>query len=303
MLNSMPPAWSRRVRALPEFADTRQWNCLRHGRHSEVWRVTLASGATLIAKRGVGAEVREAQVYHDLLDPLALPHPTVFAALPDGDAQILLMEDLGSETVNSRPTVDRFAEAARTLADLRRHAAARLHQNGWPATVLATYALPADTYRVSVQRVMDRAGLDPPQRGVLTRVRETLPRHVERLYDTGRMTITHNDFNAKNLIVTAHGVRAIDWSHAELTPHLGDLYCLLRDAARHGVAEPDVMGPYLARDPVTDSAWHISMGGLCWLIRGLHWTWDIGSRMPDVAPVTAAMVGAMAECLDRMEYA
>ena len=58
MLNSMPPEWSRRVRALPEFADTRQWNCLRHGRHSEVWRVTLASGATLIAKRGVGAEVR-----------------------------------------------------------------------------------------------------------------------------------------------------------------------------------------------------------------------------------------------------
>ena len=88
----------------------------------------------------------------------------------------------------------------------------------------------------------------------------------------------------------------------ELTPHLGDLYCLLRDATRHGVATPDVVGPYLARDPVTDSAWHIPMGGLCWLIRGLNWTWDIGSRMADVAPVTAAMIGAMAECLDRMEY-
>lgn len=38
------------------------------------------------------------------------------------------------------------------------------------------------------------------------------------------------------------------------------------------------------------------------MIRGLNWTWDIGSRMADVAPVTAAMIGAMAECLDRMEY-
>lgn len=94
----------------------------------------------------------------------------------------------------------------------------------------------------------------------MTRVRETLPRHVEWPYDTGRMTITHNDCNAKNLIVTAHGVRAIDWSHAELTPHLGDLYCLLRDATRHGVATPDVVDPYLARDPVTDSAWHIPRG-------------------------------------------
>ena len=303
MLNSMPPEWSRRFRALPGFADARQWDCLRHGHDSEVWRVTLASGGTLIAKRGVGAEVREAQVYHDLLDPLALQHPTVFAALRDADAQILLMEDMGPETVDSRPTADRFAAAARTLVDLRRHAAARLQKNGLPAAVHATYALSADAYMVSVQRVMDRAVLDPPQRGVLTRVRETLPLHVERLYDTGRMTITHNDFNAKNLIVTAHGVQAIDWSHAELTPHLGDLYCLLRDAARHGVAEHDVVDPYLARDPVTDSAWHIPMGGLCWLIRGLHWTWDISSRMPDAAPVTAAMIGAMAECLDRMEYA
>ena len=155
---------------------------------------------------------------------------------------------------------------------------------------------------VSVQRVMDRADLDPLQRGVLVRVREALPRHVERLYDTGRMTITHNDFNAKNLIVTAQGVRAIDWSHAALTPHLGDLSCLLRDATQHGVAESDVVGPYLARDPVTASAWHIPMGGLCWLIRGLHWTWDIGSRRPDGAPVTAAMIRTMAELLDRMEY-
>ncbi len=161
MLNSMPPEWSRRVRALPEFTDTRQWDCLRHCRHSEVWRVTLASGAMLIAKRGVGAEVREAQVYHDLLVPLALPHPTVFAALPEADAQILLMEDLGLETRVSRPTADRFAEAARTLADLRRHAGSRLLSNGLPAAVHATYALSADANRVSVQRVMDRAVLAP----------------------------------------------------------------------------------------------------------------------------------------------
>ncbi len=118
MLNSMPPEWSRRVRALPEFADTRQWNCLRHGRHSEVWRVTLASGATLIAKRGVGTEVREPQVYHDLLDPLALPHPTVFAALPDADAQILCAH-AGGPATSRRRTSAQERMARRGTHDLR----------------------------------------------------------------------------------------------------------------------------------------------------------------------------------------
>jgi len=93
-----------------------------------------------------------------------------------------------------------------------------------------------------------------------------------------------------------HGIVAIDGCHAELTPHLGDLYALLRDATRHGVAESEAHRAHFACHPVPDSAWHLKMGRLAWLIRGLAWASRAKSQVPGQAQLIAAMTRARAEC-------
>ena len=292
------PDWGRK-HGLEPLADAVRWDPLRHGVDSEVWRVVLSSGETLIAKRATGFEARESAVYHGLLEPLGVRHAMVYAAWRDDKAEILLIEDMGSETVESGPTALRYAEAGRVLADMRRKAAASLHV--LPPAVRDAYYQSADNYLGSVQRVLQVASLDPPQRLALTRLRDTLPCCLERLYATACISLTHNDFNAKNLVVGSGGVAAIDWSHAELTPHLGDLYGLLKDAARHGVKEQDVVSAYLAGDPIAESAWHIDVGGLLWLTRGLRWAWEARGRVDGIRRLTGSLIRAITEGLDRIE--
>lgn len=301
MNDTRPPEWALPLRDLPHFTETVRWDRLRHGVDSEVWRVTLSSGRTLIAKRGARFEAQEAAVYQCLLDPLGVQHPAIYATGCAGDTQVSLVEDVGCETVDQRPTAHHFADAARSLAEIRCTAAERLESDALPPAVRAAYYKSAEHYVMSVRRTLDIASLDRPQRLALARLRNRLPSHLERLYATACVTLTHNDYNAKNLVLTDHGVVAIDWSHAELTPHLGDLYCLLRDAARHGVAESDVVDAYLTHHPVPEVSWHIQMGGLCWLIRGLQWAWDPRNQVSDVKQLTRGMIRAAAECLDQLE--
>lgn len=63
-------------------------------------------------------------------------------------------------------------------------------------------------------------------------------------------TIVHGDFQARNLLHSpGGGIVTIDWSDADVHPHLGDLYLLLREGRRQGRIEgvqPDAV-PALPR--------------------------------------------------------
>lgn len=304
MRRSETPVWADQAHEVPELVGVLRWDRLGHGLESEVWRVTRASGGTLIVKGATGFGVREAAVYTCLLEPLGVRRPILHRTARIGDTQILLIEDVGDEVVGHRPTVSRFVEAARLLANMRRTATQYLDDNVLPPPVQEAYTVTADDYAASVDRILDEAPLNPSERMVVTRIRDRLPRYLDRLYRGRGITLTHNDFNAKNLIVTDDGVVAIDWAHAELTPHLGNLYCLVWDASRHGVPEHAVMAAYAEYYPVPDVSWQTSVGGLCWLVRGLQrglapasagWTGASSSRLKE------AIVRAMEACLGLLE--
>ena len=68
-------------------------------------------------------------------------------------------------------------------------------------------------------------------------------------------TIVHGDFHAKNLIHTAAGrMTAVDWPGEYLHSHLGDLYCLIREADRKALdvgtaALPEIFAREAGTDP------------------------------------------------------
>ena len=87
----------------------------------------------------------------------------------------------------------------------------------------------------------------------------------------------------------------IDWSIANLSPHLGDLYCIMQEASDYGVDETELIDAYFS---VTDSShavdnatWQIDIGALCWEIHVLRWIVEFGvnaveeakSWVPDIA--------------------
>ena len=297
----MRPPWAAHCHAAPFLSDVIRWERLRQGTDAEVWRVTRKSAETLIAKRGIASEAREAAVYRDVLAPLGIRCPAVYADWADGSAHVLLVEDLGRETLEAAPTPEGFASAARSLADMRSISAERLRVGLLRPDVHAAHYQPAERYAGRVSRLLDSASLESWQRLTLRRILERLPGYVERLYETAAAALTHNDYNAKNLVVTDTGVVAIDWSHAELSPHLGDLYCLLRDAQAYGAAAADVTDAYLAGQKVSDIAWQIQMGGLCWIIRGLHWVWAVDRDNRNREHLMDVFIRGAAECLNNLE--
>jgi hypothetical protein len=66
----------------------------------------------------------------------------------------------------------------------------------------------------------------------------------------------------------------IDWSIAYLSPHLGDLYCLVTEAhVWSSLSSEEMISAYLdvADLHIDDLNWQLRIGGLCWLIKTLRW--------------------------------
>ncbi|MNZ36639.1 hypothetical protein D3C78_540670 [compost metagenome] len=88
------------------------------------------------------------------------------------------------------------------------------------------------------------------------------------------ISIVHHDYHAKNLLIKDNGIMPIDWSLAYLSPHLGDLYCLITEAsAWSNLSREEMISAYLdvADLQLDDLNWQLRIGGLCWLIKTLHW--------------------------------
>ncbi|WP_390847334.1 phosphotransferase family protein [Bacillus litorisediminis] len=130
---------------------------------------------------------------------------------------------------------------------------------------------------------------------------EKLPKHLVRLYGGSSVTITHNDYNAKNLMIVNESIVPIDWSNAYLSPHLGDLYCLICEAEGSGIEKSGVIGAYSELDNIDDIEWQIQVGGICWLIRGLCWVCQEGiQKVPVTRSWIPKMITSIHECFEQL---
>jgi hypothetical protein len=246
---------------------------------SEVWRIRLA-GATrtsVIAKRGLGELAGEARRYRELVVPLGIAAPRLLAG--DGSG-VIVLEDLGGDNLEDRPTAEGFEQAVRLLARMRAESALRLAAE--PALAAGLRRSTADLVTVATRAATAMTALRPDLAGALDDPIRAMTGRLERLSGAPD-TVVHGDFQAKNLLHTrGGGIVAIDWSDAYVHPHLGDLYLLLREGRKLGRIDSgrmDALPALFARqagvDPrtVTDQ---LVTGGLCWTLTALRWVVETG---------------------------
>tara|TARA_Y100000031_G_C8154433_1_gene353931 strand:- start:598 stop:1020 length:423 start_codon:yes stop_codon:yes gene_type:complete len=95
-------------------------NALRKCSLSEVFRLTLEDGRTVVAKRGIPITgPTELEIYEECLLPLAIDVPTVIESHSSDSEYILLMEDLGGTDLEQKPSRSYLLDAARKLAIIR----------------------------------------------------------------------------------------------------------------------------------------------------------------------------------------
>ncbi|HEX8631167.1 MAG TPA: phosphotransferase [Catenuloplanes sp.] len=252
---------------------------------SEVWRVHLGGPvpASVIVKRGAGEMAEEARRYRDLVVPLGVAAPKLLAAAggDDGAPAVLVLQDVGPDTLEQRPTADGYREAVRALARMRSVAARRLADDpaigGRLRRTTADFVDTARRVGVGLTRVRpDLTGAtDDPARVLLERLSRPAGQPD---------TIVHGDFHAKNLVHGNAGGRivAVDWPGAYVHPHLGDLYCLIREADQRGLTRdvatatlPGVFAEAAGVEPAR-VADQLVTGGLCWTLTALRWVVEEG---------------------------
>jgi hypothetical protein len=246
---------------------------------SEVWRIQVdgVTRKSVIAKRGIGELTGEARRYRELVVPLGIAAPRLLA---EGSPGVIVLEDLGGDTLEERPTPEGYEEAVRVLARMRAEAARRLARD--PALGAGLRRSTADLVAVAERADAAMTALRPDLAGALDDPIRALIGRLDRLAGEPA-TIAHNDFQAKNLLHTAGGgIITIDWSDAYVHAHLGDLYLLLREGGKQGAIDsvrrealPELFAHEAGTDPrtVTDQ---LVTGGLCWTLAGLRFVVEIG---------------------------
>jgi len=258
---------------IPQLDDVTEWSLLRQWSLSEVYRVTLNTGATRIIKWGGQEMAREASIYQQLVNPLQIKAPYLFGYYELESSAVMVMEDAGLHNLEQQPSRDHVLEAARELARLRRTAADNLGSK-LSGEIVNAYTISAAKF---LKLLDDLLGL-PRFSGdkVLTLLQNKLPAELDRLYRTVPITIVHHDYHAKNLLIQGNNILPIDWSIAYLSPHLGDLYCWIGEARnRYGVSKEEVVTAFLgeAGSDLSLEQLHgqLNIGGICWLVKTLRW--------------------------------
>jgi hypothetical protein len=251
---------------------------------SEVWRVELdGPGArSVIVKRGTGEMAEEARRYRELVVPLRLPAAQLIAARGGHgtDPVVLVLEDVGRDTLEQRPTAEGYREAVRTLARMRALAARRLAED--PAIGAGLRWTTADFADTARRAGVGLAAVRPELAEALDPATRVLTDRLERVSGDPE-SIVHSDFHAKNLVHGSDGaIVPVDWPGAYVHAHLGDLYCLLREARKHGHGQrvgvddlPDVFAREAGADPAAVRE-QLVTGGLCWTLIALRWVVEEG---------------------------
>lgn len=259
------PAW------LPDLDGTiTGGELLRGWALSEVWRIHLdgATRKSVIAKRGVGGEARR---YHELVAPLGIPAPRLLA---EHDSGVIVLEDLGGDNLEDRPTVEGYEEAVRVLA--------RMRAKPVPGVAAGLRRSPADFRAVAERADAAMTAQRPDLAGALDEPTRAMTHCLDQLAGEPE-TVVHGDFQAKNLLhTTGGGIVTIDWSDAYVHQNLGDLYLLLREGRKHSridSARLDALPALFAYETGTDLrtvTGQLVTGGLCWTMNALRWVVETG---------------------------
>lgn len=266
----IPTCFSAYCKMIPLLNEVTEWSLLRKWALSEVYRVKLKTGESRIIKWSGSEMAREAEIYQSLVHPLQIKAPHIFEFIQLKDSGVMIMEDAGKRNLEQQPEPEYFFEASRELARLRLRATANLRVI--PKKTIEAYSVSTNQVLQLLDGLLKSKKLE--RNRVLLKVKIELPRHIEKLYQIVPTSLVHHDYHAKNLLIQDHGVMPIDWSIAYLSPHLGDLYCLIKEAhAWSNIPREDMISTFL---DVTDFEidhlnWQVRIGGLCWLINTLHW--------------------------------
>lgn len=299
MKQEIPSKWLPYVIRFPMLEEAVHWEPLRQWSLSDVWRVTLTTGETIIAKLGNESMAGEVKIYQSVLQPLDLPHPRLYATFEDFRVNAFLMEDLGQTTIEMNPTMTNFSGAARTLAAMRKTALRNVDALK-PSVYNEYFKCQVDVMQDFEYVIQSHSLYSVDELDLLKSCSEKLPKHLSDLYKKCPVTITHNDYNAKNLMVVDDSIVPIDWSNAYLSPHLGDLYSLLSEAQGSGVDKSIVIEAYRELDDIDDIEWHVQVGGICWLLRGLCWVCEEGvHKVPVTQSWISPMITAINECFEQ----
>lgn len=280
------PGWlSEAVAGLGDGGTAVRGDKLRSWGLSEVWRVTLGGspGRSVVVKRGVGEMAGEAHRYRQLVIPLGAPAPRLLAATggENADPVVLVLEDVGYGTLEQQPGAAGFHAAISALAGMRVTAARRLSADPSIAAGLRT----ADADLVETARRADAglAAIRPDLAGCLEHPTQALVHRLARSTDEAE-TLVHGDFHAKNLLQAPDGrIVVIDWPGAYVHHHLGDLYCLAREAdggPGPGSGLGRAAGLFAEKTGADPGAVADRMvtGGLCWTLLALRWLAEEGVR-------------------------
>ncbi|MEJ8304978.1 phosphotransferase [Saccharibacillus sacchari] len=267
----IPACFSEYSSKIPVLNEAAEWSLLRKWTLSEVYRIKLADGETRIVKWGGSEMAGEAGIYRNLVQPLQIKAPRILAFVQLENSGVMVMEDVGEHNVEQQPHPAHFLEAARELARLRTRASRLLDRKISPETIDAHYVSAEDFLKL-LDDLLNSEHLAGNE--VLSQLAKKLPDPLEKLYRTVPNSIIHHDYHAKNLVIQENGIAPIDWPNAYLSPHLGDLYCLLGEASfRSQVARTEMLSAFLEASDlhINDLRRQLPIGGICWLIKTLHW--------------------------------
>lgn len=258
---------------IPLLDEVTEWSLLRKWSLSEVYRITLKSGETRIIKWGGQEMAREASIYQQLVGPLKIQSPRIFNSYELYNSTIMIMEDAGRDNLEQRPEPGLFVEAARELARLRKNASMNLKIN-LSTEIIRSYTVSASDFLALLDDLLQSDRLSGNKS--LLRLQDTFPHELHNLYQTSPPTLVHHDYHAKNLLIQGDGILPIDYSNAYLSPHLGDLYCLITEAhAWSNVPREELLRAFRneagADWTVEMIEWQVTIGGICWLIKTLRW--------------------------------
>lgn len=268
----IPACFSEYSSKMPLLNNVEEWTLLRKWSLSEVYRATLKTEETLIIKWGGSEMAGEAKIYRSLVQPLQLKAPRIFDFVNLKDSGVMIMEDAGEKNIEQQPQPAYFLEAARELANLRARATSNLQNGMLPKVDFDAYYVSMDDFL----KLLDDLLISNKLAGanVLVKLKHVLPCQLDKLYQTVPISIVHHDYHAKNLLIQNNGIMPIDWSIAYLSPHLGDLYCLIKEAQTwSSLTKEDIISAYLeaAELEMKQLNWQLRIGGLCWLIKTLRW--------------------------------
>ncbi|WP_289356794.1 MULTISPECIES: phosphotransferase [unclassified Paenibacillus] len=258
---------------IPLLAEVTEWALLREWALSEVYRITLRSGETRILKWGGKEMAQEAANYRRLVNPLHIVAPRIFDFYESERSAVMIMEDAGKYNLEQQPCPELFLEAARQLARIRDTATMNIEKN-MPISHIHQYTETAVDFLTHAKDLLRSPRL--ADHSALSKLHDIFPQQLERLYHTQPLTLVHHDYHAKNLLIQGTQIMPIDWSISYLSPHLGDLHCLIDEAREYShVPREEMLSAFhsaMEQDcSMEQLKWQVNIGGLCWLVKTLKW--------------------------------